>query len=145
MLKFPDSDLDSSHRLPNLISEAPLSMSMMVKTQPVAHQVNAIRYLISEDISMQSYQVKFRCEPDPKNAAGIIMRFEKTEDLTHQPNPFTAIFRSTSELDSALIEAGIYLHSFGHADPERDVRPNPEESYEVTDEILRKLKFDIPY
>ncbi len=94
---------------------------------------------------MQSYQVKFRCEPDPKNAAGIVMRFEKTEDLTHQPNPFTATFRSETELDSALIEAGIYLHSFGHADPERDVRPNPEQSYEVTDEMLRKLKFDIPY
>jgi hypothetical protein len=93
---------------------------------------------------MESYQVKFTCTPDPKNPEGLLLKYEQQEDITHTPNPFTATFRSAADLDSAFIAAGIYLHSFGQPDPTRNIRPDPDKNYLVTDDTLRTIGFDIP-
>ena len=93
---------------------------------------------------MNSFQVKFRCLPDPKNPQGILLRYERVGGLTHEESPLSVTFGSTAELDSAFIAAGIYLHTYSHIDPERDARPDPEQNYEVTVDSLRKIGFDLP-
>ena len=93
---------------------------------------------------MDSFQVKFRCLPDPDNDKGIILKYKQTGGLTQDENPFAVAFRDTAELDSAFIAAGIYLHSYSHVDPERDARPDPEQNYTVTEESLRKIGFQLP-
>ena len=93
---------------------------------------------------MNSYQVKFKCLPDPKNPEGILLTYERVGGLTHQQPPFTVTFHDIAELDSAFIAAGIYLHTYAHIDPEKDARPDPDRNYEVTDDSLRKIGFALP-
>lgn len=93
---------------------------------------------------MDSYQVRFTCSPAPDNPEGIVMRYERVGALTQSPIPYSVTYRSIIALDAAFIAAGIYLHKFGEADPERDPRPDPKQNYEVTDDLLRTLGFDLP-
>ena len=72
------------------------------------------------------------------------MRYKHVGDITHVDSPLKVVFEDEVRLAGAFLKAGIYLHSFGQADPERDVKPDPEQSYEVTNDTLRKLGFDIP-
>ncbi len=92
---------------------------------------------------MESFQVKFKCRPEPAHPDGIILTYERVGGLTHDPSPLAVTFRDTAELDSAFIAAGIYLHTYSHIDPERDARPDPDQNYEVTVESLRKIGFDL--
>lgn len=94
---------------------------------------------------MDSFQVRFKCLPLPKNPQGILLKYERVGDLTHDENPLSVTFANTAELDSAFIAAGIYLHSYSYIDPERDARPEPDQNYEVTADSLRKIGFDLPF
>jgi hypothetical protein len=93
---------------------------------------------------MDTFQVQFKCFPDPKNKEGILLKYVRVGSISHQQSPQAVTFASANELDSAFIAVGIYLHTYSHTDPERDARPDPEQNYEVTEESLRKLGFDIP-
>jgi hypothetical protein len=59
------------------------------------------------------------------------------------PNPLAVTFKSKFELDAAFIAAGIYLRDYSHLDPTENALPNPEKNYEVTNDALRKIGFDI--
>jgi hypothetical protein len=72
------------------------------------------------------------------------MHFEHVGDITHVDSPLKVVFEDEVKLAGAFLNAGLYLHSFSHPDPERDVMPDPEQNYEVNNDILRKLGFDIP-
>ncbi len=93
---------------------------------------------------MNSFQVKFRGTPDPGHPGGIVLNYQRVGGLAHERSPLTVTFRDTAELDSAFIAAGIYLHTYSHMDPERDARPDPDQNYEVTEDALRKIGFDLP-
>jgi hypothetical protein len=95
-------------------------------------------------MSSNTYQVRFITQPDPGHAGGFIMRYEQVGDIAHVDSPLKVVFEDEVKLEGAFLKAGIYLHSFGQADPERDVKTDPEQNYEVTNDTLRKLGFDIP-
>jgi hypothetical protein len=94
-------------------------------------------------MSSNTYQVRFITQPDPRHPGGFIMRYEQVGDIAHVDSPLKVVFEDEVKLAVAFLNAGICLHSFGQADPERDVKPDPEQSYEVTNDTLRKLGFDI--
>jgi hypothetical protein len=91
-----------------------------------------------------AYQVRFTTRPDPNHSGGIIMQYERVGDITHVDSPLKVVFEDEVKLVGAFLKAGIYLHSFGQADPERHPKPDPEQDYEVTNETLRILGFDLP-
>jgi hypothetical protein len=93
---------------------------------------------------MQTYQVRFKTIPDPNNPKGLLLRFETVGGLVQGTNPLTVTFKSKFDLDSAFIAAGIYLRDVAHPDPERDAIPNPKINYEVSNDLLRKIGFDLP-
>jgi hypothetical protein len=91
-----------------------------------------------------TYQVRFKLRPDPSHTGGYILQYERVGDITHVDSPLKAVFRSLVQIEGAFLKAGLYLHSYGQADEERDVRPDPEQDYEVTNKMMRDLGFDIP-
>jgi hypothetical protein len=93
---------------------------------------------------MQTYQVQFHIFPDPDNPEGLILRYETVGSLIHDANPFAVTFKNKFDLDAAFLAAGIYLRDITHPDPERSALPNPSQNYEVTNDLLRKLGFDLP-
>ena len=93
---------------------------------------------------MNAYMVRFKTHPDPSHPGGIIMQYERVGDITHEASPLRATYADKVKLQGAFLKAGLYLHSFGHEDPGRDVMPDPNQDYEVTDEMMRQLGFDIP-
>jgi hypothetical protein len=93
---------------------------------------------------MNAYQVRFKTHPDPTHPGGIIMQYERVGDITHEANPMRVTYADKVKLQGAFLKAGLYLHSFGHLDTGRDVMPDPNQDYEVTDEMMRQLGFDIP-
>jgi hypothetical protein len=95
-------------------------------------------------MSSNTYQVRFITQSDPEHSGGLIMRFEQVGNITHVDSPLKVLFEDEVKFAGAFLNAGIYLRSFGQADPERNVRPDFEQNYEVTDDTLRKLGFDIP-
>jgi hypothetical protein len=95
-------------------------------------------------MSSNTYQVRFITQPDPGHAGGFIMRYEQVGGITHVDSPLKVVFEDEVKLAGAFLKAGIYLHSLGQADLERDVKPDPEQNYEVTNDTLRNLGFDIP-
>jgi hypothetical protein len=88
--------------------------------------------------------VRFKTLPDPKNPEGFLLTFETVGDLVHDVNPLTVSFKNKFDLDSAFLAAGIYLRDRSHPDPERSALPNPEQDFEVTNDTLRKIGFDVP-
>ena len=88
--------------------------------------------------------VRFKTVPDPKTPEGFILSFETVGDLVSSIDPPTVVFKSKFDLDSAFLAAGIYLRDISHPDPERSALPHPEQDYEVTKDILRKIGFDLP-
>jgi hypothetical protein len=93
---------------------------------------------------MNAYQVRFKTHPDPTHPGGIIMQYERIGDITHQASPLRVVYADKVKLQGAFLKAGLYLHAFGHEDPGRDVMPDPNQDYEVTNEMMRHLGFDIP-
>ena len=88
--------------------------------------------------------VRFKTLPDPKNREGYLLSFETVGDLIQPVNLPTIAFKDKFSLDSAFIAAGIYLHELSQPDPERNPLPDPEEDYEVSSDVLRKIGFVIP-
>ena len=93
---------------------------------------------------MNAYQVRFKTHPDPTHPGGIIMQYERVGDITHEASPLRVTYADKVKLQGAFLKAGLYLHSFDHADTGRDVMPDQNQNYEVTDEMMRHLGFDIP-
>jgi len=93
---------------------------------------------------MNAYQVRFKTHPDPSHPGGIIMQYERVGNITHEEIPLRVAYADKVKLQGAFLKAGLYLHAFGHEDPGRDVMPDPNQDYEVTDEMMRHLGFDIP-
>lgn len=91
-----------------------------------------------------SYQVRFKAKPDPKHTGGYILRFSQIGDITHDESPLTVTFEDQVKLMGAFLKAGLYLRSYGTIDPGKDTLPDPNKTYDVTDEMLRDLGFDIP-
>jgi hypothetical protein len=90
-----------------------------------------------------TYQVKFKSSPDPKNQDGIVLGFDNAEGLSPGPSGLTVNFKNKFDLDSAFLAAGIYLRDNSHLDPTENALPHPDRNYEVTDDMLRKIGFDI--
>jgi len=90
-----------------------------------------------------TYQVKFKTSVDPTNPEGVILRFEDAGGLVQDSNPLAVTFGSRFELDASFIAAGIYLRDDCHYDPTKNALPNPEKNYEVTNDTLRKIGFNI--
>jgi hypothetical protein len=88
--------------------------------------------------------VRFKTLPDPKHPEGLLVTFETVGSLVHDVNPLTVAFKNKFALDSAFMAAGIYLRDINHPDPERSAFPDPEQDYEVDNDALRKIGFDIP-
>ena len=93
---------------------------------------------------MNAYMVRFKTHPDPSHPGGIIMQYERVGDITHEASPLRVTYADKVKLQGAFLKAGLYLHSFGQADTGRDVMPDPNQDYEVTDQMMRQLGFDIP-
>ena len=93
---------------------------------------------------MNTYLVRFKTHPDREHPGGIILQYLRVTDITHEDIPLKVIFPDKVKLQGAFLKAGLYLHSFGHMDTARDVMPDPNQDYEVTDEMMRHLGFDIP-
>ncbi|NYF50414.1 hypothetical protein [Tunturiibacter gelidoferens] len=93
---------------------------------------------------MNTYQVRFKTNPDPSNPGGIIMQYTRVGDITHEEIRLRVAYADKVKLQGAFLKAGLYLHSFGQEDPGRDVMPDPDQDYEVTNEMMRHLGFDIP-
>jgi hypothetical protein len=93
---------------------------------------------------MQTYQVRFKALPDPKNPEGFLLSFETVGGLVQGTNSLTVNFKSKFDLDAAFMAAGIYLRDISHPDPERSALPSPDQNYEVSNDLLRKIGFDIP-
>jgi hypothetical protein len=93
---------------------------------------------------MNAYQVRFKTHPDPEHPSGIIMQYTRVGSITHEESPLRVVYPDKVKLQGAFLKAGLYLHSFGHEDPGRDVMPDADQNYEVTDEMMRHLGFDIP-
>ena len=93
---------------------------------------------------MNAYQVRFKTHPDPSHPGGIIMQYERVGNITHEEIPLRVAYPDKVKLQGAFLKAGLYLHAFGHEDEGRDVMPDPNQDYEVTDEMMRHLGFDIP-
>jgi hypothetical protein len=91
-----------------------------------------------------TYQVRFKTHPDPNHTGGYILQYERVNDITHVDSPLKVVFRDLVQLESAFLKAGIYLHSYGRPDPERDVSPDPDQDYGVTNKMMRDIGFDIP-
>jgi hypothetical protein len=91
-----------------------------------------------------SYQVRFKSQPDPKHSGGYILTFSQVGDITHDESPLKVIFDDQVKLVGAFLKAGIYLHSYGTLDSGKDVLPDPGKTYDVDDAMLRDLGFDIP-
>jgi hypothetical protein len=88
--------------------------------------------------------VRFKTVSDPENPEGLVLSFETVGDLVPSIDPPMVVFKSKFDLDSAFLAAGIYLRDISHPDPERSALPKPEQDYEVTKDILRKIGFDLP-
>ncbi|WP_158944588.1 hypothetical protein [Granulicella sp. S190] len=88
--------------------------------------------------------MKFKTQPDPEHPGGYLMRFTRVINITHEEGALQVRFPDKVKLQGAFLKAGLYLHSFGHADTGRDVMPDPNQDYEVTNEMMRDLGFDIP-
>ena len=93
---------------------------------------------------MNAYQVRFKTHPDPTHPGGIIMQYERVGDITHEASPLGVTYPDKVKLQGAFLKAGLYLHSFGKSDPGGDVMPDPNQDYEVTDQMMRDLGFEIP-
>jgi hypothetical protein len=94
--------------------------------------------------SDKTFLVRFKTRPDPDHEDGIIMQFEEIGNIAQVNSPLKVVYEDEVRLSGAFLKAGIYLHSFGRPDEERNVMPDPEKHYEVTDDNLRNLGFDIP-
>jgi len=92
-----------------------------------------------------TFQVRFKTTPDPNHKGGYILQYERVGDITHVDSPLRVTFPDEVKLAGAFLKAGIYLHSFGEADPERSVMPDPDQDYEVTNKMMRDIGFDIPF
>jgi hypothetical protein len=93
---------------------------------------------------MQTYQVRFKTLPDPRNPDGLLLSFENVGGLVPGTKPLTVSFKNKFDLDSAFVAAGIYLRDITHPDPERSALPDPEKNYEVSNDLLRKIGFNLP-
>ena len=93
---------------------------------------------------MNAYQVRFKAHPDPTHPGGIIMQYERVGDITHEASPLRVTYADKVKLQGAFLKAGLYLHSFGKSDPVGDVMPDPNQGYEVADQMMRDLGFEIP-
>ena len=93
---------------------------------------------------MNAYQVRFKTHADPTHPGGIIMQNKRVGDITDEASPLQVTYADRVKLHAAFLKAGLYLHSFGHSDTGRDVMPDANQNYEVTDEMMRHLGFDIP-
>ncbi|WP_433967674.1 hypothetical protein [Tunturiibacter gelidiferens] len=93
---------------------------------------------------MNTYQVRFKTHPDPQHPGGYILQFQRVGDITHEESPLKVVFPDKVKLEGAFLKAGLYLHSFGTRDSGRDVMPDPNQDYEVTDQMMRQLGFDTP-
>ena len=93
---------------------------------------------------MNTYLVRFKTHPDPEHPGGIIMQYLRVTDITHEEIPLKVVFPDKVKLQGAFLKAGLYLHSFGQPDTDRDVMPDPNQNYEVTDQMMRDIGFDIP-
>jgi hypothetical protein len=91
-----------------------------------------------------AYQVRFKTRPDPQHPGGIILQYQRVIDITHVENPLRVTFPDRVKLQGAFLKAGIYLHSFGKEDTGLDVMPDPDQDYEVTNEMMQQLGFEIP-
>ena len=93
---------------------------------------------------MNAYQVRFKTHPDPAHPGGIIMQYERVGDITHEASPLRVTYADKVKLQGAFLKAGLYLHKFGQADPEKNALPDPNQDYEVTNEMMREIGFVIP-
>ncbi|MBB5342176.1 hypothetical protein [Tunturibacter empetritectus] len=93
---------------------------------------------------MNTYQVRFKLHQDPEHPGGYLLKYQRVIDITHEENPLKVVFPDAVKLRGAFLKAGLYLHSFGTQDTGRDVMPDPNQDYEVTDQMMRDLGFDIP-
>ncbi|MBB5317252.1 hypothetical protein [Tunturibacter empetritectus] len=93
---------------------------------------------------MNSYLVRFKTHPDPQNPGGIILHYLRATDITHEEIPLKVTFADKVKLQGAFLKAGLYLHAFGHPDTGRDIMPDPNQDYEVTDQMMRDIGFDVP-
>jgi hypothetical protein len=93
---------------------------------------------------MNTYQVRFKLHPDHEHPGGYILQYQRVIDITHEENPLKVAFPDAVKLRGAFLKAGLYLHAFGTQDTGRDVMPDPNQDYEVTDQMLRDLGFEIP-
>jgi hypothetical protein len=94
--------------------------------------------------SNKTFQVRFKTKPDPNHDGGIIMQFEQIGNIAQVNSPLEVVYQDEVQLAGAFLKAGIYLRSSGKADPDRNPMPDPEKHYEVTDDNLRSLGFEIP-
>ena len=92
---------------------------------------------------MNSYLVRFKTHPDPKNPGGIILRYLRATDITHEEIPLKVTFPDKVKLQGAFLKAGLYLRAYGHPDQDRDVMPDPNQNYEVNDQMMRDIGFDL--
>ena len=90
-----------------------------------------------------TYQVKFISSADPNNSEGVVLRYEEVGGLVQRPNSLTVTFNSKFALDAAFLAAGIYLRDYSHLDPTENALPDSEKNYEVTNNALRTIGFDV--
>jgi hypothetical protein len=93
---------------------------------------------------MNTYQVRFKTHHDPRHPGGYILQYVRVGDITHEESPLKVIFPDKVKLEGAFLKAGLYLHSFGTQDTGRDVMPDADQDYEVTNQMMRDIGFDIP-
>ena len=91
-----------------------------------------------------TYQVRFKTTPDPNHKGGYILQYERVGDITHADSPLRVTFPDKVKLEGAFLKAGLYLHSFGKSDTGRDVMPDPDQDYEVTNKMMRDIGFEFP-
>jgi hypothetical protein len=84
-------------------------------------------------------QVRFKTVRDPKNPEGLLVTYETVGGLVQDARSLPVSFQSQFELDSAFMAAGIYLRDVSHPGPERSEPPDPEKSFEVSRDNLRKI------
>jgi hypothetical protein len=93
---------------------------------------------------MQSYSVKFLTLPDPSHKGGFILSYDKVMKLSEDMSPLRVVFEDKVKLEGAFLKAGLYFHSFGKEDTAREVMPDQDQNYEVNDQMMRDIGFDIP-
>ena len=93
---------------------------------------------------MNTYPVKFKVEADPSHKGGYILRYVHIADLVPNESPLKVVFEDGVKLEGAFLRAGLYLRSSPGENPGQEPMPDPEQNYEVNDQMMRAIGFNFP-